>query len=209
MEDESLERALADHEIVSAAYPDEVTTEADTSFPLRFTINLTENAFVTLELIAGYPTETGVQISTYRSKPHEKARIEAVVSAIREVSEECQQDGIEGGFACCSKSLEVWAEAQEEAEEELSQIAKAIAAAEDSTPPTRTYEWITGEPLIDKKSTFLGHVCRVTSEEEVREALHQLLTGSSKLQRASHNMVSRGFVIRNSLLTSYFGKEYT
>jgi hypothetical protein len=189
MEDESLERALADHEIVSAAYPDEVTTEADTSFPLRFTINLTENAFVTLELIAGYPDRSGVQVSTYRSKPHEKARIEAVVSAIREISEECQQDGIEGGFACCSKSLEVWAEAEEEAEEEA-QIAKAIAAAEDSTPPTRTYQWITGEPLIDKKSTFQGHICRVTSEQEVREALHQLLTGSSKLQRASHNMVS-------------------
>lgn len=50
------------------------------------------------------------------------------------------------------------------------------------------YEWITGPPLVDKKSTFQAHACRVYTEDDVHMALNQLLCSSSKIQRATHNM---------------------
>ena len=50
------------------------------------------------------------------------------------------------------------------------------------------YTWISGQPLLDRKSSFQAHLCEVYSENDVREALYQLLTSSSKIQRATHNM---------------------
>jgi hypothetical protein len=185
MEEESFERALADLEIIQAAYP-EVTAnnDAPTLFPLQFTLHLTEHAFVTMEFQEGYPTSSGVQISSYRSRSDEKSRMEVTVSAIRRVSLECQDDEMEGGITCCSTALESWNDFVEgkDSEPESEKI--------EAMPKVDTnYEWISGEPLVDKKSTFRAHLCRVNSEQQVHEALHQLITGSSKIQRASHNMV--------------------
>jgi hypothetical protein len=228
LEDESLERALADLELLQAAYPDEVTTttttgtctttttNADTtageklglctSFPLQFTLTLSEHAGVTMELTAGYPTTTGVQIATYRSnKAHDKGRLEATVSAIRRVSLECQHDEIEGGFQCCSTALETWNDhllvlnksTVEEQEEDARNSLDTMEASALILQPTTTYEWVSSqEALEDKKSKFVAHLCRVHSEWQVREALHQLLSSSSKLQRASHNMVGLFFCCR-------------
>lgn len=207
-ETESFERALADVEIVVAAYPDEVSVPPDdtggvasnTSFPLRWTIHFSEHTFVTLELVSGYPIESGVQVSSYRSSPNDKDRIEATVSAIRVASRECQRDEIEGGFACCSMALETWNNYQES---EAALITAAIPKSTHMTTPacnerlrmdradTETcYKWISGKPLMDKKSTFQAHLCRVSTERDVYAALDQLIAGSSKLQRASHNMLA-------------------
>jgi hypothetical protein len=186
MEEESFERASADLEIIQAAYPEELTAHNDTPtfFPLKFTLNLTEHAFVTMELQEGYPTSSGVQISSYRSRPDEKSRMEVTVSAIRRASLECQEEEMEGGITCCSTALESWNDYDEgkEPEPESEKI--------EAMPKVDTnYEWISGEPLVDKKSTFQAHLCRLNSEQQVHEALHQLITGSSKIRRASHNMV--------------------
>ena len=59
---------------------------------------------------------------------------------------------------------------------------------DNTTSIEKHYHWISGEPLLDKKSSFQAHLCEVHSEEDVRGALQQLLTSSSKIQRASHNM---------------------
>jgi hypothetical protein len=187
-EEESLERALADLEIIQSAYPDEVTTQqAAASFPLQFTLHLTEHAFVTMELATGYPVESGVQISAYRSsRSGDKNRMETTASAIRRVSLECQEEEMEGCITCCSTAFETWNDHDDEGEEEIP------PGEVEEVPPSKVesvYEWKTGEPLFDRKSTFQAHLCRVESELQVREALNQLIMGSSKIQRASHNMV--------------------
>lgn len=192
--DESLNRALADIEMLQAAYPDEVSVDDDKddtappAFPLHCSLHLSPDSFVQLEFVRGYPTLTGLQICRYRS-PH-KARMDAVVCAIRQASLECLSDQVEGGFTCCAAALDAWNE------HESAEITTAILEEEDefqeeiqqsqTTPPV---EWITGEALVDRKSSFVARVCRVSSERQVHEALHQLIDGNSKLQRATHNMV--------------------
>ena len=206
---ESLDRALADIEMLQAAYPDEIDfpaahgAETKRQFPLQVTLRLLEDgtpslsSSIRMEFVDGYPVQTGVQISSYRSP--EKDRIDAVARAVRLVAEECLQDGIEGGLACCATAMQTWQDyddGQEDRQQhqQLSEetMSKKIATVADSIPqsllPLRQYEWITGEPLMDRKSIFLAHVCRVTSEAQVRESLAQLLTSSSKIQRATHNM---------------------
>ena len=203
-EKESLDRALADIEMIVAAYPDEChgdeTTTTNSNFPLRWTINFSETAFVTLELTSGYPTETGVQVSSYRSSPTEKHRIETTVAKIRAASQECLLDGMEGGFACCSIALETWNEYEESGTQALStndpesnltkNQEESLDSASEDTKTTTRYKWITGEPLVDRKSTFQAHLCHVSTERDVYAALDQLIRGSSKIQRATHNMLA-------------------
>lgn len=93
MEGSSLERARMDVEMLLAAYPDEISGSSanDAEFPVRVRLQLSNDAHVNLEFQDGYPTTLGVQISSYRSKPHEKERMEAAVTAIRETAQQCRQ----------------------------------------------------------------------------------------------------------------------
>ena len=97
-------------------------------------------------------------------------------------------------------ALETWNNYQES---EAALITAAIPKSTHMTTPacnerlrmdradTETcYKWISGKPLMDKKSTFQAHLCRVSTERDVYAALDQLIAGSSKLQRASHNMLA-------------------
>lgn len=233
-ESSSSQRALADLEIILAAYPDEVTTNVDMDsiidetssstttsttkypmklLPLQFTIHLSEYAYITMEFHNGYPSKTGIQISSFRSdKSIDRYRLETTVAAVRKVSLECQVDEIEGGISCCSVALETWNDTETTTTDDL-EVNTATATATmpmtsrsgndgvvDYTSETAksinqqpqqssSYKWISGQPLMDRKSSFQAHVCHVTTEQQVREALEQLLTSSSKIQRATHNMV--------------------
>ena len=127
----SLEAALADIEIVCSAYEEEVTTSSivvgdssSASFPLHFTIHLKDeteqtagsssssSSYVTLELTSGYPTSTGIRISSHHvnqpSHNNNLSRMDATLAAVQQASEECLRDGIEAGFACCASALDTW-----------------------------------------------------------------------------------------------------
>jgi len=201
-QDDSLDRALADVEMLEAAYPTEIeTANKARRFPLHVTLRLSDTAHCQLELVRGYPTETNVRISSYRSgsSAPEKARMEAALSAVRRTAGECLQDGAEGGFACCAAALEAWNGVEPE-DDGAGDAAVSAGEKNDGTvqeggggggkeEDEKRFEWITGGPLVDRKSTFIGHVCRISCEADVRPALSQLLDGNSKLQRATHNMV--------------------
>jgi hypothetical protein len=184
--EESLERALADLEMLKAAYPDEVSSSSANTFPLRCSLHLSSDSFVELEFIQGYPVTTGIMVSSYRSP--EKGRMDAVVRAIRVTAQECLEDEAQGGFLCCAAALEAWNDTgtSHQAEEEIQKVVKDP----EPLPPLSTVQWITGGTLVDRKSVFQAHVCRVTSEQEVHEALHQLIDGNSKLKKCTHHMVS-------------------
>ena len=70
-------------------------------------------------------------------------------------------------------------------------LEKAENRIVDAYSHEKQHVWISGEPLVDRKSTFVAHICRVVTERDVHEALHQLLDRNSKLQRATHNMVRK------------------
>jgi putative IMPACT (imprinted ancient) family translation regulator len=174
----------------------------------------TAQASLTMALPWGYPVTAGVQIVDYRSHSAEhKVRLDRVVRAVRAVSLECQQDKMEGAIACCAVALETWDtnfdgekdHRRDENDDDSRSTSPTVDVVDDAAPSVyfsskhdkknltrperqRHYKWITGKPLVDKKSTFQAHVCLVYSEMEVREALHELLSSTSKIQRATHNM---------------------
>lgn len=189
MDEESLERALADVEMLTAAYPDEVSCDngATDQLPWHVTLRLSETAHVQLSLGKGYPTSSNIEISSYRCGSDEKSRMEAVLVAIRSAAQECLTDGMEGGFACCAAALEAWNESGQDINTVVIEESAPVLQLQEEASG-QTYRWTTGEPLLDRKSAFQAHVCRITAESDVRPALFQLLNGNSKLQRATHNM---------------------
>lgn len=194
---DSLDRALADIAILQSAYPDEIDVCVGIDgtqmqqFPLQVALKLEENAssLIILEFVDGYPIKTGVQIASYRSS--EKDKIDAVARAVRLAAEECLEEGMEGGLACCAAAAETWQDFDAQKQPRHNGTSCKDSNSVEPIPrkqPSRQYEWIAGEPLMDRKSVFLAQACRVSNEKEVREALVQLLSSSSKIQRATHNM---------------------
>ncbi len=198
----SLERARADIEIIQSCYPDEISScsscDDASTFPFQFTLALSADSDtnnLTLRLDPGYPINSGVQIANYRTDSVKyKARLEAVVRAVRKVSSECEEEEIEGCIACCAIALETWNDYSLNDENDdgddhaTEQESTSVHGGGHKSSVEKHYHWISGEPLLDKKSSFQAHLCKVRSEEEVRGALQQLLTSSSKIQRASHNI---------------------
>lgn len=202
--EESFERAVADLEMLAAMYPDETSVSeavstSTSTFPLKVTFHFSETAHIQLELVSGYPTDTGIQVVSYRSSPDEKARMEEAVTAFRSTAKECLDDGIEGCFACCAAALESWNDFDDGSNDlgnkdtEIDPSVEGTELAQEEAvpqPPEKVFHWISGEPFVDRKSTFQAHACRISSDKDVKEALHQLLDGNVKLKRTTHNMVS-------------------
>ena len=181
----------------------------DHSFPFRFTLHLgsqqpngSNGASITMELIEGYPEDTPVQITNFScDNTNDKPRIDLVVKSVRTVAQQCQDDGMEGALSACSTALEVWRDAVDDAndDDETDDIVDASPSpAFDSTETgggsgfssssSSSYNWVSGEPLTDRKSVFQAHLCRIESASDVPKALTQLLQSSSKMQRATHHM---------------------
>jgi hypothetical protein len=187
---ESLERALADIEMLQAAYPEEIKFDDANKqdFPLQITLKLGDQSMLVLYFEEGYPSKTNIQILSYRSP--EKLRMDAVTRTVRIVAEDCLKEEVEGGLSCCAAAIDTWREYKLLNEAKLLTVQEKLDTdlSTHQLGNSRFYNWTTGEPVVDRKSTFLAHACRVVSEVEVREALAQLLTSSSKIQRATHNM---------------------
>lgn len=210
---ESLELALADVEILCSAYPDEtkdVTLEQTSSqFPLHLILHFSETAYIQIEWVQGYPVKSNIQVATYRSKPLEYARLERAVKELRMAAELCLLEGVEGGLACCAAAFYAWNSDTTDSFDEMnlsldSTSVPLVTAATSHCSGShqhqhkqslksnlQTYSWNSGNPLIDRKSTFIAHACRIAAESEVQPALQQLLNSHSKFQRATHNMVLR------------------
>jgi len=194
---ESLERAIADLELVVSAFPDEIDQEdedysAVQTLPLHLTLRLSETAHIKLEWSDGFPESSNVKVSSYRSSRSEKAIIDEVLQSIQLKSAECLADGIEGGLSCCMAATETWNDTNEA--RQTHDLRKTRDSVEDPvalSSPHPSFQWVVGEPLLDRKSTFLGHACRIESQDDVAIALQELLSSHPKYRRATHNMVRK------------------
>ncbi len=199
---------------ISNELTDEHSAQIPTWFPLIFTLHLAATdsmsstsistsqhqtqqfgATVTMEFPTGYPVKE-LEIVSYRTSPTiKKDIIEKVVANIRMTAKEAVETygGEECGLAACSTAFECWNEC-------LDEVATANETIEDETPKEHieTYddiEWISAETtLIDRKSVFQAHLCLIENEEQVNRAMNKLILGSSKIQRATHNMFAYRFI---------------
>jgi Uncharacterized protein family UPF0029 len=211
MESSSLDLALADVEILRSAYPDETSLDDNPSaaFPLHLVLHLSETAYIQLEWNYGYPVTSNVHVAVYRSKrPSDHGRLEQAVAAVRIAAASCQSEGVEGGLACCAAAWDAF-HSHSTVDQHDTTIAptpidddnrngtSSLLIRPDgapipsiSPPPQQPhYAWMIGEPLTDRKSVFLAHLCRIQLESQIQPAIQQLLQSHSKYQRATHNMV--------------------
>jgi hypothetical protein len=214
-EEETLARALADLEMIQACYPYEVTTVSTdgtamipNKFPLQFMLRISESATITMELRRGYP-RVGIDVTNYRSnRSEDKIRLENVVRGVRRVASECEKEEVEHCMACCAAAFDTWNKNHNDNDSnvdksQLHAVDKEKYKNEEGKCNDVVYQWISGAPLVDKKSTFQAHLCQVHTEKQVREALHQLITSSSKIQRATHNMYAWRIVERRQPRNHY------
>ena len=231
-DDCSISRAIADLEMLSAAYPDEVNIPYDLpsfenddqasklSFPFTFTLTLpdpstitntgspsTSNnksaSFITMDLPKGYPTKAALKIQSYRcgggstESSMTKYPMEQSVQAAQNAALECFENEEEAGFQVCQAAISTWEEfIQELYEKDQDELALAQLELQDKHEKVMLEEgegitWISSTNLlIDRKSTFQAHITVVNSDDMVQRALRKLIGGSTKIQKATHNMVS-------------------
>lgn len=163
-------------------------------------------ATITMEFPKGYPMNKSLEILSYRcSNVIRKDIIEEVVSSVKQTALEAfdvygdgsSGSGEECGLSCCAKAIETWTDLLEQQQEEerirndtKSKQLQQQQAYEQSMNDD-DIQWITSEEiLLDRKSAFQAHLCIITSEDMVQRAVDKLILGNSKLQRATHNMVS-------------------
>jgi hypothetical protein len=213
---ESFDRASSDLEILRAAYPNEIVLDGQCSnednnddfdhqptwFPLIFTLSLSKGhhkfgATVTMEFPKGYPTSKSLEVISYRSSPTVKKEIiEQVVNTVKQTALEALNtyDGEECGLSCCAAAIDSWTTLIEAEQQEISVQEQAAVEAQNKeriNQDDHEIHWITSEDtLIDRKSVFQAHLCIVSSEDMVKRAVNKLIEGSTKIQRATHNMVS-------------------
>ena len=196
------------HELNKDKDADKSQHEADDEqqpnwFPLIFTLDLRnqdkENKFgatITMEFPKGYPMSKSLEVVSYRSSPSTKKEIiEEVVKAVKNEALEAinTYGGVECGFSCCAAAIECWTTLIE-SEQQLLHDRKEKTNKENCKANKYDIDddihWITSEnTLVSKKSAFQAHLCIVKSENMVSRAVNKLIEGSTKIQRATHNMV--------------------
>ena len=205
----SFDRARADLEMLLSAFEaeiqiirnDDVLEHSPQTFPFQATFQFSSTASFVLEWREGYPTTVPLHVVSFRSSTsQEKLRLEAALITFRQHAQECLDLQMEAGLTCCSAALEAWNESIDirphttnnivnDSEEDT--LAEQRIRIDTELQKDHAYNWITGEPLLDRKSTFQAHLCVVQSDEDIQPALLQLLHSSTKLQRATHNMVGK------------------
>jgi Uncharacterized protein family UPF0029/RWD domain len=60
----------------------------------------------------------------------------------------------------------------------------------DGDKDVENFNFAISNPIIDRKSTFVGRAIEVHSRDEVRAALHWLKTSERKIAKATHNIVA-------------------
>jgi hypothetical protein len=177
-----------------------------TWFPLIFTLTLPlqrdEDKFgatITMELPKGYPVSKSLQVVSYRCAPSiKKDVIEHAVSSVKDAASEALHSfgGEECSLSCCAIAIETWktlieAEAENQHQTKTGHGSKDYDVKDlNNNNDDDDIEWITSDKtLIDRKSVFQAHLCKVTSEDMTKRAVNKLIEGSTKIQRATHNMV--------------------
>ncbi|GAX18025.1 hypothetical protein FisN_18Hu239 [Fistulifera solaris] len=199
---ESFERARADIEMLLAAFDTEIQMNdvelERLQFPFQVTFQFSPTVSCVLEWREGYPLTEPLHLAAFRaSTSHDKVRLEAALTAFRQHAQECFELQMEAALTCCSAALQAWNEYIEDGnhitnnenpDDDEMRLSSNEAVTKTEYLMSPSYQWMTGEPLLDRKSTFQAHVCNIQSDADVQPALLQLLQSSTKLQRATHNM---------------------
>lgn len=68
--------------------------------------------------------------------------------------------------------------------------ATGSSSSDDDDERDRDYEFAVSEPIVDRKSTFVGRAIEVHSKAEAQAALLWLKNHNKKIARATHNIVA-------------------
>lgn len=145
-----------------------------------------------------------VRVRSFRHRSRvAKSRMERTVRAVRDAvaAHETNDDDDDQTvgmllFRICHVTLDTWHEEgprqhhhpDHEDKERVEPSPPHACDKEDHGDEWDETEWNTGDILTDRKSTFQAHLAVIDREDMVAAALEKLITSSTKLQRATHNM---------------------
>lgn len=117
-----------------------------------------------------------------------------VLSAVWREGEVCLFDLVEGMRELLEAPAAAAAEVDDDGEE---------GYREWSPPPTMNeagqhtseHEWIVADPIVEKKSVFVGRAIEVHSVEDAKRYIADLIAGDKKIAKATHNMTGIYFML--------------
>lgn len=83
-----------------------------------------------------------------------------------------EEDSSPNGTSCAAASA-------------IQHLSTPTKASNGDIPPTCHFQIFTSQPIVDRKSTFIGHAIRVTSEKDVPLVIHEILS-DRKIAKAAH-----------------------
>jgi hypothetical protein len=80
---------------------------------------------------------------------------------------------------------------------------------DDNNSKRKTFEIISGEPFVEKKSKFVAHIARIKSEEEAKQGDQCILLAKTKLTRQKKSCRAAGATRQKDCAsnTQYYGVE--
>lgn len=185
------ERREEELQALEAIYGDAFTLDSEVSCSLRLDCGQ-DQAVLSFSLPASYPSLSPPTYS-YSAPflgPREKAELEAELDSVylENIGEDILFLWVEKAreFLQSHEGCERSADDVDLLEEQV----KAVVVAEDAgAKQVKSPRIVTGPTLEDRKSVFQGHAATVISLAEVRAVMEELKR-SSKIARASHNMLA-------------------
>lgn len=148
-----------------------------------------------LQFPDSYPSQPPIVLGTHHSSGGKKGAGARDLGLFRDALGEIFQEGV----VCVFDAVEEFSRRYEEevpAEEDVdtTETAEAENGQEDQhdidlhslpAPP-----WTISGPIVDTKSTFVAHVAHVTSPDQARLYVAQLLASDRRIRDATHNMTA-------------------
>ncbi|KAF4984347.1 hypothetical protein FZEAL_458 [Fusarium zealandicum] len=156
-----------------------------------FILNLPGGASsLRLQFPPEYPSHAPSVLGTHHSSGGVKGAGARDLALFRDVL----GDVFQPGLVCLFDAVEEFTRRSEEEIEEQEPVTEAAPSPRDEfefeEPAYPPPAWILSEPVTDSKSTFIAHVARVSSPDQARSYVHQLLASDKRIRGAAHNMTA-------------------
>ena len=106
------------------------------------------------------------------------------------------------GDVCLYVLIDKLRELQPESEANVTQSRRSYSRSPsiESFSGDESYEFAVSDPIVDRKSTFVGRAIAVHSRDEARNALMWLKLHNKKISKATHNIVAWRIVENGALM---------
>jgi hypothetical protein len=136
----------------------------------------------------GSTTSTSISLSIPKNYPNSIPSILGTIGINYSSVQDLLTESWTPGDVCLYVLIDKLRERKEDANIIQSRRSPSISSSIESSG--ESYEFAISDPIVDRKSTFVGRALAVHSRDEVRNALDWLKMHDRKVAKATHNIVA-------------------